>query len=281
MGDADASRRPGACSEVAASAEPAPATAAGVVGSEKRFRSVIGGSPGGTRRCRVRVGGADEPVGEARPPLEQGSVTGDPYSTQPLRQITTPVRASTEIYPTSSTIVGHTGEAPTHGRDRPLAERPLPTGWFPGGPRRWIAADDPHPRAGSGCDGFAEPGESGFDRLPEPVAIVDAGGSDFHQPSKRANVSKAGAVGIAGPWIPAPDRVQGRLPDRGPGTWLRGDEAHAVRVQDAATRRWDPCLGSAVRRRRDIGSAVEQVPRRNRPTAAATGVVRRRDYRRR
>ena len=24
--------------------------------------------------------------------------------------------------------------------------------------RRWIAADDPHPRAGSSCDGFAEPG---------------------------------------------------------------------------------------------------------------------------
>ena len=32
--------------------------------------------PRGTRRCRVRVGGADEPVGEARPPQQQGSVTG-------------------------------------------------------------------------------------------------------------------------------------------------------------------------------------------------------------
>ena len=32
--------------------------------------------PQGTRRCRVRVGRADEPVGEARPPLRQGPVTG-------------------------------------------------------------------------------------------------------------------------------------------------------------------------------------------------------------
>ena len=32
--------------------------------------------PRGTRRHRVRVGGADEPVGEPRPPQQQGSVTG-------------------------------------------------------------------------------------------------------------------------------------------------------------------------------------------------------------
>ena len=32
--------------------------------------------PQGTRRCRVRVGRADKPVGEARPPLRQGPVTG-------------------------------------------------------------------------------------------------------------------------------------------------------------------------------------------------------------
>ena len=31
------------------------------------------------------------------------------------------------------TIAGYIGETPTHGHDRPSAERPLPTGWFPGG----------------------------------------------------------------------------------------------------------------------------------------------------
>ena len=31
------------------------------------------------------------------------------------------------------TIAGRTGETPIHKRDRPSAERPLPTGWFPGG----------------------------------------------------------------------------------------------------------------------------------------------------
>jgi len=52
MGDSHASRRPGSCSEATAPAEPSPATAAGGVRSEKRFRSVIGGSP----RERVAVG---------------------------------------------------------------------------------------------------------------------------------------------------------------------------------------------------------------------------------
>ena len=72
--------------------------------------------------------------------------------------------------------------------------------------RRWIEADDPHPRANSGCDGFAEPGGSGLDRLPEPVAIVNAGGRDSDRPSKRACVSVVGPV-TDGLDAPAHDRV--------------------------------------------------------------------------
>ena len=34
-----------------------------------------------------------------------------------------------EIYLHYPKIAGHTGETSIHGRDRPLAERPLPAGW--------------------------------------------------------------------------------------------------------------------------------------------------------
>ena len=61
-----------------------------------------------------------------------------------------------------------------------------------------------------------------------------------------------------------PGSSPGPAPGSGSGTCLRGNETHTVRLQDAATRRWDRCPGSAVRRRRDIASAVEQVPRRSR-----------------
>ena len=160
--------------------------------------------------------------------------------------------------------------------------------------RRWIAADDPHPRVGSGCDGFAEPGESGFDRLPEPVAIVDGGGSDFDRPARRADVSKAGAIGTAGPWIPAPDRVQGRLPDRGPGhafegmrlmlcgsKMLRhdvGTRVSAVRCGGVGTSavRWSRCLAGTgpQRRRRELFSGEITDAGRG-PTAGAACVSRR------
>ena len=68
VGGVDASCRLGACSEAGAPVEPAPATAAGGVRSEKRFRSVIGGSP----RERVVVG-----FGSAGPTSRLGKL--DPH----------------------------------------------------------------------------------------------------------------------------------------------------------------------------------------------------------
>ena len=132
--------------------------------------------PQGTRRRRIRVGRGRRAGWGSSTPTGAGVSDRYPYSTQPLRN-------SQHLFVPSGKYICNVRRLPaTSARRRPTGViAPWPSGrcrpgGSPGGARRWIAADDPHPRAGSGCDGFAEPGESGFDRLPEPVAIVDAGG---------------------------------------------------------------------------------------------------------